>query len=663
MLNHLWNNRLYLSLILVILIIGYFEIFSFGKTILHDAIDYYYPWRKSIVESIRQGNFPTWESYQELGSPIMSNPQSGAWYPILWIISIFGEYNLFTLNAEYILHLIICGIGSYVLFMHFNKNKFSGFLGACIYSFSGFIIGNFQHLSWIISAAWIPILFLSFKLLLEKGNFKYYLYTALSFYFLLSGGYAAFVIITLYILFFYLLYRIFLNYTQLIDILKKVLILSFITISISSLYIYSVFINLSNITRGEGLNIHSASKNAFEFSTWMTFLFSYVSTQKMSFFHSDISMRNAYLGIFFIVVILFIIFFNRTKKNVFLFFFSLFFLLVASGKQFYLYPVLYKIIPGIKLFKEISLFRYFALLGFILLIVFNISQLSKYENRNKVILIVSVLIFGFIGLLVMNYDDNQDFIQCMLRQLKLQTCILILFLCVLIFIKNYRSRQITLSLLLCLELLLSQRLNFPYTVLKDSQLTSLQQVYDLIGNEKYSGYRIKSDKDIKIYNVKGISCQPNLSTLGILRNQPSIAGETSFQLKQWSALKKDTFHLSKLVDQRIAYTFRNPINNLKIRIKGNVMYIYLRLTQDDKLVIHQNYLPGWIVTVNQTKALVERYKTLFLSVNLKKGDNFITLKYLPSGVVFSFIFSLFMFSISIILLIYFEFKQLRTNGY
>jgi hypothetical protein len=663
MLNHLWNNRLYVSLILVVLIIGYIEIFSFSKTILHDAIDYYYPWRKSIVESIRQGSFPLWEPYQELGSPIMSNPQSGAWYPILWIISIFGEYNLYTLNVEYVLHLIICGIGSYALFLHYDKNRFSGFIGACIYSFSGFIIGNFQHLSWIISAAWIPILFLSFKLLLEKGSFKYYLYTALSFYFLLSGGYAAFVIIMIYILFFYTLYIIVLDYKHLLVTIKKVAILAVITISISWLYIYSVLINLSNITRGEGLTIDRASKNAFEFSNWVTFLFSFATTQKMSFFHSDISMRNAYLGIFFIVVILFIVCFKRTKKNMIVFLLSFLFLLIAAGKQFYFYPLLYKIMPGISLFKEISLFRYFALLGFIFLIVFNISFLMKSENRNKVLLIVSLLLLVLVGILLSNYRINQDFNHCIIRQLKWQICILFIFSCILIFINGYRFKIVSVCMLIVLELLLSQRLNFPYTVLKDSNLIQLQQVYNRIGNEESSKYLIRSDENSKLYTFKGLTYQPNLSTLGIIRNQPSIAGETSFQLKQWASFTKDTIQLSRIVGQRIAYTLGNSVKNLKIRIKGNGIYLYGKLSQDDKLVVHQNFLPGWTVAVNHKKSIVKRYNNIFLSVSLKKGPNFIIFKYLPKGIRLSFIVSLSLFSISLILLIFFEFKQISKNGY
>jgi uncharacterized membrane protein YfhO len=218
-------------------------------------------------------------------------------------------------------------------------------------------------------------------------------------------------------------------------------------------------------------------------------------------------------------------------------------------------------------------------------------------------------------------------------------------------------------MLIVLELLLSQRLNFPYTVLKDSNLIQLQQVYNRIGNEESSKYLIRSDENSKLYTFKGLTYQPNLSTLGIIRNQPSIAGETSFQLKQWASFTKDTIQLSRIVGQRIAYTLGNSVKNLKIRIKGNGIYLYGKLSQDDKLVVHQNFLPGWTVAVNHKKSIVKRYNNIFLSVSLKKGPNFIIFKYLPKGIRLSFIVSLSLFSISLILLIFFEFKQISKNGY
>lgn len=659
----LLRNKNYIYLIIITIIVGYFEIFSFQKTILHDAIDYYYPWRKTIVECIRNGNLPTWEFYQELGSPIMSNPQSGAWYPIVWIISLFSEYNLYVLNIEYGFHLILCGIGSYLFFYQFSKNKITSYIGAILYTFSGFIIGNFQHLSWLISASWMPFVFLSYIYLIQRNHFKYYLYTALFSYMLLSGGYAAFVILSIYVLIIYTIYEWFLHSGKRIKIIKKIFYTLIITLSVSWLYVYSVLLNINNITRGSGLELNRATKNPFEISNWTSFLFSFSSTQKMSFFHSDIAMRNGYIGIFFIIILLYVLIFLRTKKNVLLISLALLFLLIAIGKSFYLYPLIYKIVPGISLFKEISLFRYFAILILILIIVKNANHLIETKNRKKSFFII-VFILSILGsLYFIFYANTEVFYKCILRQLKYQIIILILFSSIILVVQNEKLKMGIFCFLIISEIIYSERLNFPYTVLRENELSKLQAIYTKIEKEKPTTSNITNHKKPIEFAYKEMRYQPNLLTLGILKKVPSIEGETSFQLKQWAKYKKDTNQLKSLINKPLAYLKNQTTANLVIKQKGNKLIIKTTTTKKNKLIIHQNLIPGWIVTVNDKLSKIQRFNHIFVSIPINKGVNTITLKYLPNGVVISFISSLILFLTSIVYLLYFEFNEHRKNGY
>ena len=89
----------------------------------HDAIDCFFTWRYFISSEISQGNFPYWNPYQDLCYPIHADPSSGAWYPIVWLFSLFGEYSLFTINLEYLLHVFFAGIGSYLLFSRFKFSR------------------------------------------------------------------------------------------------------------------------------------------------------------------------------------------------------------------------------------------------------------------------------------------------------------------------------------------------------------------------------------------------------------------------------------------------------------------------------------------------------------------------------------------------------------
>ena len=69
---------------------------------------------------------------------------------------------------------------------------------------SGFMIGNAQHVSWVISAAWMPWYFLALLQLRDKQNLKQLVFFILVGYFLFSGGYLAIFFVIVYLTLFLL---------------------------------------------------------------------------------------------------------------------------------------------------------------------------------------------------------------------------------------------------------------------------------------------------------------------------------------------------------------------------------------------------------------------------------------------------------------------------
>lgn len=125
-----------------------------------DALDLWMPWKHFIVDELYNGNLPLWNPYFRDGFP--QHGDTMTWYPISWFLGfLFGGYNLFSVNLEFLLHLLIAGTGMFSLSNRFSNNQKVNFLIGLSFMLSGFMIGNAQHVAWVISAAWMPWYFLA----------------------------------------------------------------------------------------------------------------------------------------------------------------------------------------------------------------------------------------------------------------------------------------------------------------------------------------------------------------------------------------------------------------------------------------------------------------------------------------------------------------------
>ena len=112
--NVLKKSKPYLVLLLLI-IIGYWQISFFVFSFKWDMIDVVFPFRYYFSECISAGYFPFWNPYLQTGVPFFSDLQAPTYYPELLIISLFGGYGLGTMHFLFVLYLFIAASGMYRL--------------------------------------------------------------------------------------------------------------------------------------------------------------------------------------------------------------------------------------------------------------------------------------------------------------------------------------------------------------------------------------------------------------------------------------------------------------------------------------------------------------------------------------------------------------------
>ena len=74
------THFIYVTLLLIVAILAYWQISSLKYLVTHDMINCWIPWRYYISNCIQNHTFPFWNPYQQLGYPIHADLQGPAWY-------------------------------------------------------------------------------------------------------------------------------------------------------------------------------------------------------------------------------------------------------------------------------------------------------------------------------------------------------------------------------------------------------------------------------------------------------------------------------------------------------------------------------------------------------------------------------------------------------
>jgi hypothetical protein len=281
----------------VILIICFFPLFNGTASLNWDAFDLWLPWKHFIVDELYTGQLPLWNPYFRDGFP--QHGDTMTWYPISWVFGfLFGGYNLLSLHLEFLVHLLIAGTGMFSLSRRFSQNQKVNFLIGLSFMLSGFMIGNAQHVAWVISAAWMPWYFLALLQLKNTSGIKEWLFFVLVGYFLFSGGYLALFFVTVYLTLFYFIWLYWNNqhkrlfWRLLMNIILGALVIALLSLPllVSAYEVFPLFnrFDPERLQVGKGIHLGSTPWNGvlsllfplgsgvynvpeFEFGTFTTF--------------------------------------------------------------------------------------------------------------------------------------------------------------------------------------------------------------------------------------------------------------------------------------------------------------------------------------------------------------------------------------------------------
>lgn len=478
----------YIALLLLIAILGFWQISFLKYSVTHDMISCWIPWRYYISQCFQNHVFPFWDPYQQLGYPIHADLQGPAWYPESILLSMTTGQTNYTIHFLFIFYVFMAGMGMYFFSLCFHTNKKIAFLTGACYMLGGFFAAHVQHFYAIIGAAWLPFILLNYYKMHTEKSYQRALYASVFMFFNLTGGNHTFSIIMVYLLVAIFGYFVIIalkekNKKEIIDFLKINFLFAGATLLLASVVLVAYYQTAPYISRLGGLSYENAAVCPLSPQSLLSVILPFSTVNSRELFNTDPSMCNIYSGVIMLVFVIIAFISKKTSFEKMLFAFAIICLLASLGNYTPVHKLLFSYVPFMNLFRFPSYFSLFSVMIFLLLAG---KQLAAYvennEGKTKKIVIAAGAVFFLIALLVivafiknkgqqLFFFEKQetifDFLKAssLKQNIILQGSIQLVFLGVFIFaligpFKKYWFR-IT-SILIILELFVALQLNIGY---------------------------------------------------------------------------------------------------------------------------------------------------------------------------------------------------------
>lgn len=135
-----------------------------------DARSLFFPWWEFARTAVLSGNLPLWDANSFSGYPFLSNPQVALFYPLNWPLLLLPVR--FALSWHVLIHLVVAGLGMFLLVQHLSGSRAGAWLAALAFAFSGFFAARIWagHIGLIATDAWLPWLLLATAWCVKKGG-------------------------------------------------------------------------------------------------------------------------------------------------------------------------------------------------------------------------------------------------------------------------------------------------------------------------------------------------------------------------------------------------------------------------------------------------------------------------------------------------------------
>lgn len=371
---------------------NWFSSFSSSLWTYGDGEYSYFSYRKFLLESWTNGNFPFWNHYINLGFPFYADPQTEVLYPfnILYLFLPFNE----SFNLLMMLHFALAGLFSFIFLRSLKFTSYSSLLGAIAFMFCGAINTRRGHVSVEYTLIWLPLIFYFYERVKETHMLRYIallsLASAMQFY----AGFTQASFYSLIALGVYMLFSV-ASYESKKLWIKEVTLFTSLFIGLILIQLVPALITAVSVGR-ERVSYDIFASYSLPFRNLTALInpiymgFEYPNTPFPLFSKAYTDAENLtefsmYAGVFPLVLSIFSIFKFSKKEKVIVFWASLalFSLLFSLGGNIpLLYKIIYKI-PGINSFRVPARMLFIFNFSLVVLFTYAVNQIQLLNITAK----------------------------------------------------------------------------------------------------------------------------------------------------------------------------------------------------------------------------------------------------------------------------------------
>jgi len=645
----------------VVILLSMWQISLFQYTLKWDAMDITMPWRYFTADALLHGILPWWNPYQFQG--FAQGLSLETWYPLAILLGLAKGYGLYSLNLEYLFHLLIAGYGFYKLARLLGIHHQGALWGSLVFPLSGFFVGNAQHMGWIASGAWAPHVIAGFVLWKQHANLKNGASLIFFSFCLLTGGYMAFSIILLYVLAIMgiiHLYQVWKYKGPLGQTAGQFSRLVFCAFWVFSIVLVSVWQLKEEIDRGQGLSGDALMKGSYYLKHLVSLIFPFATVKgNFELWTGDQSMMNAYMGLSTMILLV------LSLKKLNQFFYRFWWIIGISSLSLALAVELpfrgwLNILPMFDLFRFPSLFRYFFILALVIIASKMIgdhpynnddgSRLRKhFINGGLILLAISSV--SFIACIPKQYDGIQKIAQLSIDTVReaitLQSAVHIVSLLLLIIGSELFRKRVSFFRILifftALDLFVSAQLNGRVSVFSEESFESVNTCLERLPQ----GYPIPPMNDLLGSNSdNSLHVGPVYRNTNTLYKRIGRDGYTPYQYQRFIAFEKTPYYQTNL-NRPFVYAARvlekKAIDGYETQYTLSPAQAQLTITSFDPnhvevsaqleipatLVLNQNKSRGWRVFVNDRELPLEYVDLALMGIPISSGHHTVRFVYDP----------------------------------
>lgn len=209
------NKENIILTIMMFIVVAYFtypllsssKLFYQGDIINSDVTELNFPSRYLLSNYLKKGKLPLWNRYVGNGFPQLAEVQPGILYPFNLILFLaFSPARAF--NLSIIVSLFMALVFSYLLFRQYGISRMGSLFSAIAFSFSAFVTAKIKFSYMLNSICWIPLAIYGVERSFIKRNFVYLGFVTVSLSMQLLAGGPQIVFITATVIFYIFVWRL-----------------------------------------------------------------------------------------------------------------------------------------------------------------------------------------------------------------------------------------------------------------------------------------------------------------------------------------------------------------------------------------------------------------------------------------------------------------------